>query len=479
VKLSLLLSVLLLSNVAWSAAPAPAAPPLAVVVHPPRTEGVALFSDELRQLHQATLRYLVRQDRHPLMPVPMKQLRALEELVSSRRHSVDGPVCMVGPSFSALAKERYPGAARAYPTASYGCREHRQEPEGALGSMLALAGSDGDPRHCPKAFKLSLRVARTREDGVTETLIDLSAEVPKPTDVKAWIAALDRLASADDRTMGLLGSLGRPPAGVLVDVTDAVIAGDWGRLRGFAVWDRPADTAGFGMGLRGLRGPDEPRPARKQKRKPQDLAGLLGGTSKALNDCHVGGRVFEAEALLSVDQRGRVQRCHAQSKAISVPNAHLSCVCTALSRPSFPRAKGPRRLTLSLYNRPGSPEEQRENGVLIYQRRPESDDPFLVRPSLEVAVQQIRYALRAGQPERELTLPVSLSVDPTGEVKQVKIEKLELIAAARRADLERAFAGTPFPCPQRGKATDVRLELKIGPMSKQTGLDGLLGPGLR
>ena len=249
--------------------------------------------------------------------------------------------------------------------------------------------------------------------------------------------------------------------GVLVDVTGARVAGDWGELRGFDRLDRPAAAEGFGMGLSGLPRPDDAHPAKKEERSTGDLASLLGGAATALNACHVAGRVFGVQAGLSVNPRGAVERCHASSDGYGVPDAHLTCMCSALSTVRFPRAEGPRRLALLLRNWLGSPEQLRANRVLVYARGATSEDPFNMLGSIEVATLQVGAALRAPKLERELALPVTLTVGSTGEVQRVHIEGIELLDASKRAAVKRGFERTPFPCPRSGAATEVRLELKI------------------
>ena len=314
-----------------------------------------------------------------------------------RKQTRSAGACPAPPSFQSLAVDKFGNA------------------------MHALVGGACHSGGCWLTLKIILPATRER---AATTVARWSAKVADPADIGSWEKAFDALR------------VGSPPS----ETSDPLAAARGGAKRGVRI--ARVETTGSWS----------PAP------KIEDIGAVQAG----LDACYVADRVepLEDQAVLEADLNGAVSRCHVFLGDDPAETKRGTCLCGALKKLKFSKAKAQRRLDIALLHSADGDVLQGGQRIRARLTQIENADGFGIEGPLSTRMKAIAQCFGgkavAGNP---VSLTLEIGVGKNGKVGRVKVS--ETGSPAMASCIKKAVRSAALPCPFSGKGAMVEAKIAI------------------
>lgn len=373
------------------------APP--VLVLPVQVRGAPLLQSELSRPRRAVARQLATQSEHPVDVMPLEEVDVVQALARSGQAHPEGPRCAATPTLPQALSRTHAGVLRAQPSfecAQDGCR---------IGVVLFEPGSgDQPPQRIVGAW---------------------SAPVAAPATAEGWEEAAQSLQTRAPITEPLQQPLNaeaiQAPYVPLVAV------------RSFGPWN--------------------PEPSQK----------AFEHAAKAFDACHVRGRVSRGTdgVVVAYSSSGGPVSCDVHTLRDPVVPELEACLCRAATQVQVGEGAEGRRVVLEAraHNDFGHTTDDGER-ITAAIGAFESSDPVLSRDRLTPTLPWLALCYASTRLERNISVPIRLSVSASGDVQQVAIEgegSSQVLAPCLTGYLEHHA----FPCTTADATATVSFTLKL------------------
>ncbi|PTL78649.1 hypothetical protein [Vitiosangium sp. GDMCC 1.1324] len=410
-----------------------------LVVTPPEARDAVLLDEEAAKLHDAAAAFLAQQKVGAEL-VPPTEIRALAVLAASGRTADDGPVCARPPSLEELISRRYPGAGRAYVSATSACKPSPVSTSAdAVDTDDPMARLERD-KSCERMHMLEVGGRIPGAEGQQDRWLHWRATVAHPETGQGWIEAIRHLRKLPQSPMGysILGL----DKGQGVELEYSVLLGPW--RKGGPFFSRAPSGSAAAVALR---------------------EGLAAAEER-VQTCHVES-YGRSSVGLQLDREGKVAACVSASDERARP-AHHHCLCDAFAQATFPPGAKGRRLFVALVNHyPPRGEPRPERGS---QFSPPTENTVWVNELPKESSQEVSAAAAAcvkGKPlSASFEAPITLALAPDGTVNEAAFNLPPGLEETREC-LVQALRKARYVCPEEGSGSaKAGLSLRPPPAKK-------------